>query len=150
MRTDPAPATRYMVDAESRPNGGARIATRTSVIAFDSTAATGEVLPGPADLLAAALAACILKNVERFSHMLPFRYQHARVRVTVERQEPPPRIVRVRYKLRITTDEPVARLNLLHRNIIHFGTITNTLAAVCDLTGTIHAEPPPAAGEDTP
>ena len=103
-------AASYIADGENVPGGAATIASRASTIAFDGSAGTGELLPGPADLLAAALAACILKNVERFSGLLPFRYQHARVHVEIERQEPPPRIVRARYTLRIITDEPEHRL----------------------------------------
>jgi uncharacterized OsmC-like protein len=87
-------AARYSVEAENLPGGAATVAARASTIPFDGSAATGELLPGPADLLAAALAACILKNVERFSQLLPFSYQRASVQVAVERQEPPPRIVR--------------------------------------------------------
>ena len=110
--------------------------------AFDGTAGRLDDLPGPADVLCAALCACILKNVERFSDMLPFRYESAEVVVTAEREDPPPRIVRMRYRLRIVTDEPAERLALLHKNIRRFGTITNTLAAACDLTGEIESVPP--------
>ena len=140
-------ATHYTVEAESVHGGAATIAARATTIAFDGSASTGELLPGPADLLAAALAACILKNVERFSTILPFRYQRARVHVEMEREEPPPRIARASYALRIVTDEPDHRVELLHRNILRFGTITNTLAAACELDGTIHAEPPAPAKE---
>jgi hypothetical protein len=56
--------------------GPATISARESTITFDGSAGTGELYPGPADLLAAALAACILKNVERFSRLPPFRYEH--------------------------------------------------------------------------
>jgi uncharacterized OsmC-like protein len=142
-------ATRYEVRGENGPGGAGRIISRTSVVSFDGGAETETLLPGPADLLAAALAACILKNVERFSKMLPFRYRRATIDVTVEREEPPPRIVRARYTLRIETDEPHHRVDLLHRNIQMFGTITNTLAAACDVRGEITAVPPrgdPAAG----
>ena len=132
----------YAVDAENGPGGPATISARDSTITFDGSAGTGELYPGPADLLAAALAACILKNVERFSGLLQFRYEHAHVRVEIERQEPPPRIARARYTLRIATSEPQHRLELLHRNIQRFGTITNTLAAACELDGTIAAEAP--------
>ena len=121
-------AASYTADGENVPGGAATIASRASTIAFDGSAGTGELLPGPADLLAAALAACILKNVERFSGLLPFTYQHARVHVELERQEPPPRIVRARYTLRINTNEPDHRVQLLHRNILRFGIITNTAA----------------------
>ena len=141
-------AASYTADGENVPGGAATIASRASTIAFDGSAGTGELLPGPADLLAAALAACILKNVERFSGLLPFTYQHARVHVELERQEPPPRIVRARYTLRINTNEPDHRVQLLHRNILRFGTITNTLAAACELEGTILAEPPAAAEQE--
>ncbi|HUP31858.1 MAG TPA: OsmC family protein [Gaiellaceae bacterium] len=137
-----AQSTRYAGDAENRPGGAATISSRTSTLTFDGSAATGELLPGPADLLAAALAACILKNVERFSGLLPFRYDRADVHVEVEREEPPPRIVRARYTLRIVTDETEQRVELLHRNIVRFGTVTNTLAAACDVSGTILAERP--------
>lgn len=144
----PTSSTRYSVEGENRPGGAGAITAHTSTIAFDGSADTGELLPGPADLLAAALAACILKNVERFAGMLPFRYQRARVLVEVEREEPPPRIVRARYTLRIETDEPAHRLELPNHNILHFSTITNTLAAACELSGTVHAEPPTAGAEE--
>ena len=62
--------------------------------------------------------------------------------VVVEREEPPPRIVRARYALRVETDEPERRVELLHRNIRRFGTTTNTLAAACDLQREIVAIPP--------
>ncbi|MGC8634237.1 MAG: OsmC family protein [Candidatus Limnocylindrales bacterium] len=132
-------ATRYEVRGETAPGGDGRLMVRASTIAFDGSAQTGDVLPGPADLLAAALAACILKNVERFSQILPFRYHRASVDVAVQREEPPPRIVRARYTLRIETDEPDRRAELLHRNIRTFGTITNTLARSGDLQGEIVA-----------
>jgi uncharacterized OsmC-like protein len=79
----------------------------------------------------------MLKNVERFSKMLPFRYESASIEVMAEREEPPPRIVRIHYRLRVVTDEPAHRVDLLHKNVRKFGTITNTLAAACELTGTV-------------
>jgi len=148
MPTEADAVTRYVVEGENRPGGAGTIASRTSTITFDGSAETGELLPGPADLLAAALAACMLKNVERFSGILPFRYRRARIRVEVEREEPPPRIVRARYELRIETDEPQQRVDLLQRNILRFGTITNTLAAACELSGSIVAESPAEAGKE--
>jgi arsenate reductase len=96
----------YTVSASTRAGGAASIHARTSDIAFDGSAQSGDALPGPADLLCAALSACVLKNVERFSHMLPFRYESASIEVTAEREEPPPRIVRLHYRLRVVTDEP--------------------------------------------
>jgi hypothetical protein len=53
--------------------------------------------------------------------------------------EPPPHIARMRYELEIVTEEPEARVELLHRNIQKFGTITNTLSKACEVSGTIRA-----------
>ena len=145
-----AASASYRVDGENRPGGAGRIASRSTTIDFDGSPVTGDSLPGPADLLAAALAACVLKNVERFAGLLPFRYRRARVEVEIEREEPPPRIVRAHYRLRIETDEPEQRVQLLHRNIRRFGTITNTLAAACELTGVIETEPPTEASPGPP
>lgn len=137
--TERAKTTEYAVTAEVRSGGEAHVRSRTSTIAFDGTAQTGDELPGPADLLCAALSACLLKNVERFSHMLPFAYESATVKVVAEREEPPPHIVRMRYELEIVTEEPEKRIELLHRNLQRFGTITNTLAKACEVTGTLRA-----------
>jgi uncharacterized OsmC-like protein len=124
------------------PAGDAELTIGTNRIEFDGAAVPGSDLPGPADLLAAALTACILKNVERFSGMLPFDYTGADVSVELTREEPPARITRARYVLTVETDEPPHRVDLLHRNILQYGTITNTLAASCDLSGEIRASSP--------
>jgi uncharacterized OsmC-like protein len=138
--TTPTSTMTYAVSASTCAGGTASVHVRTSDIAFDGSAQSGDALPGPADLLCAALSACILKNFERFSHMLPFRYESASIEVTADREEPPPRIIRMHYRLRsVTDDEPAARIELLHKNIRKFGTITNTLAAACELTGEIEA-----------
>jgi uncharacterized OsmC-like protein len=140
---------RYQAHGSVRSGGAGRLQAHGLDAPFDGTAGRLDELPGPADVLSAALCACILKNVERFSHILPFRYESASVEVTAEREEPPPRIVRVTYKLQIVTDEPPAHVDLLHRNILKFGTISNTLAAACDLSGTIEAVAPGQAPQGT-
>lgn len=86
--------TRYEVEGENLPGGHARIAVQGGDIRFDGSAVTDEDLPGPADLLAAALATCTLENAERFSPILRFRYRRATVHVAVEREDAPPRTVR--------------------------------------------------------
>jgi hypothetical protein len=57
--------------------------------------------------------------------------------VHAERQESPPRVIRVQYLLTIDTDEPLHRVELLHQNIVKHGTIFNTLASACPVEGTV-------------
>lgn len=98
--------------------------------------------PGPAELLAGAFAACLLKNVARSGAMLPFAYESVRVEVTMHRQDAPPRFTAIEYALHLVTPEPAHRVELLHRNLQKFGTVYTTLAAVCEVSGTVTASPP--------
>lgn len=120
----------------------AEIGGKTARIRFDSSAGQSEALPGPADLLVTAFAACVLKNVERMSRLQPFRYEGAEIEVIAAREERPPRIARIHYRLTVVSDEPQRRVELLHRNIAHQGTIYNTLASTCEVTGEIVAVSP--------
>jgi len=63
--------------------------------------------------------------------------------VEAERRATPPQMTRMRYRIEIITDEAQARVDLLHRNIRKYGTITNTLAAAVDLTGEVTVRPHP-------
>ncbi len=132
----------YVVEARLAGDVVAEVACKESLIAFDSSPAPGPQLPGPAELLGAAFAACLLKNVERFSEILPFRQSGASVRVELQRQDSPPRFTRIRYELRVATDEDERRVALLHRNLQKHGTVFNTLAAGCEIEGELVAERP--------
>jgi len=79
---------RHEVEAETLAEGHADIAAHGGDIRFDGSAVTDENLPGPADLLAAALAACIVKNIERFAKTPRFEYRQATVDDAVEREGP--------------------------------------------------------------
>ena len=100
----------YRAKGFNAPGTDARIETLQATIAFDGTQGMGDAVPGPAHLLASSLAACLLKNVERFHHMLPFEYSAGSVEVELERRDAPPAIVRARYLLEVHSDEP-ARAN---------------------------------------
>jgi uncharacterized OsmC-like protein len=129
----------YELEARIVREGISEIQAKQERISFDSSPQMGEELPGPTELLCSAFAACVLKNVERFSEMLPFAQQGASVRVTAERQQSPPRFTAIRYELRVATDEPPHRVELLQRNLEKFGTVYNTLAQVCDISCTVLA-----------
>jgi uncharacterized OsmC-like protein len=138
--TKPSPSAVYRVHGVSRPGGHGRVQCASTSVKADTGSFSDGIRPGPAELLCAALAACLLKNIERFSEMLPFKYEVARVEIEAERQDSPPQMVRMRYHIEVVTDEPDTRVDLLHHNIRKFGTITNTLAAACELSGDLVAE----------
>lgn len=134
--------TGYKVTAHVGATGDPAVAdTGTTNLDIDTTWGGKPGLPGPAELLATAFAACLLKNLARTQDLIAFDYQDADVEVIARRQDSPPKFVALSYTLRITTDEPQRRVDLVHRNLRQYGTIYNTLAAVCDVHGELVAVP---------
>ncbi len=131
----------YEVDARTIDESVSVVTCKATTISFDSSSGVSTELPGPAELLAAAFAACVLKNVARYTEILRFSQQGASIHVTAERQQSPPKITRITYLLRIKTNEAPHRVDLLHTNIAKFGTIYNTLAETCEVSGRIEIDP---------
>ena len=102
---------------------------------FDVSPDQSDDLLNPAELLLSSLAACMLKNVERLSPILRFSYTRVALDIEGEREDRPPRMASITYTLHLWTDEPPARVDLLHRNLQRQGTIYNTLAATVSLQG---------------
>lgn len=91
----------------------------------------------PAELLLAALAACMIKGIERIAPMNHFKYRGVEVRLRGIRQDSPPFISSISYELIIDTDEDDRRLDLMHQNVRKYGTVSNTIAAATKLEGKI-------------
>jgi uncharacterized OsmC-like protein len=91
----------------------------------------------PAELLLAAIAACMIKGIERIAPMNKFKYRSVEVRLHGVRQDSPPFMSSISYELIIDTDEDDRRLDLMHYNVRKFGTVSNTVAAATKLEGKI-------------
>ena len=89
----------------------------------------------PAELLLAALAACMIKGIERAAPMLKFDFRGVEVRLHGVREDAPPRMSAIDYEIVIDTDEDDRRIALLHTNVRKYGTIFNTVAAAAALSG---------------
>lgn len=127
----------YEINARSEVRGEAVVTANNGLIYFDTSPDRKENLPNPAELLLASLAACILKNVEHFSSILKYDYTQAQITIKGIRNDTPPFMSVINYTLQIESDMTEGKLQLLHKNILRFGTITNTLAKATELNGTI-------------
>lgn len=130
----------YRIEASSIANQDAKINVKKSHVEFGTTTATSDILPNPAELLLGAFAACVLKNVERFSSMMKFTYTKAEIRVNATRLENPARMDNINYDLTLYTEDKKINIELLQKNIKKYGTIYNTLALSCSISGTIVKE----------
>lgn len=91
----------------------------------------------PAELLMAAISACMLKGIERVAPMLKFSFRGVEVRLHGVRQDVPPKMESISYEIIVDTDEDNHRLELLHKNVKQYGTVFNSVASGTGLTGTI-------------
>ncbi|WP_134492815.1 OsmC family protein [Methylocella tundrae] len=91
----------------------------------------------PAELFLAALAACMIKGIERAMPMLKFDLRGVEVKLHGVRQDSPPKMNSIDYELIVDTDETDHRLELLHGNVRKYGTISNTIAEAVRLEGVI-------------
>jgi uncharacterized OsmC-like protein len=91
----------------------------------------------PAELLLAAVSACMIKGIERVAPMLDFAFEGVEISLHAVRQDAPPKLSRIDYEIRVRTDEPDRRLDLLHENVRKYGTVFNTVAPGTELSGTL-------------
>ena len=91
----------------------------------------------PAELLLAALSACMIKGIERVIPILKFELRGVEVVVDVVRKDVPPRMESIRYCIVVNTDESDQRLHLLHENVKKYCTVFNTVSPGTDLQGVL-------------
>lgn len=127
----------YRVAARRIDSDGSVAMAKQARVVLDTGLAGRDDAMNPVELLLAALSACIIKGIERVAPMIHFGFDGVELELEAERQDTPPRLVHIRYRLLVGTTESDQRLELLHANVRKYGTIFNTLAAGTDLAGSI-------------
>ncbi len=127
----------YDVTAKRMDTHGSVARCKDANIVLDTDVSGRPDAFNPAELLLAAVAACMIKGIERVTPMLKFNLRGVEVKLHGVRQDSPPMMVSIDYQLIVDTDEDDRRLELLHTNVRKFGTISNTVALATKLNGRI-------------
>jgi uncharacterized OsmC-like protein len=127
----------YTVTAQRIDSHGSEARTKDAVLTLDTDVNGRPDAFNPAELFLAAVAACMIKGIERMIPLLKFQLRGVEVKLHGVRQDSPPKMVSINYEVIVDTEEDDRRLELLHYNIRKFGTISNTVAAAAKLEGTI-------------
>jgi uncharacterized OsmC-like protein len=104
----------YQVTARRIDAHGSRARCKDAEVVLDTDVSGRTDAFNPAELLLAALAACMIKGIERVTPMLKFELRGVEVRLRGKRQDSPPRMHSIDYELIVDTDEEDRRLELLH------------------------------------
>ena len=125
----------YHVSARRIDAHGSLARAKEAEVVLDTDLAGRRDAMNPVELLLSALAACMQKGVERVTPLLQFQIDGVEIALEGVRQDAPPRLVAIRYEIVVDSPESDQRLDLLHRNILKYGTISNTLSAALPLEG---------------
>lgn len=137
LRPEMGPMLEYRVSAKRIDSHGSVASTKDAEIILDTDISGRPDAFNPAELFLAAIAACMIKGIERVTPMLKFDLRGVEVRLQGIRQDSPPKMVSVDYELIVDTKEADQRLELLHTNVRKYGTISNTVAVATKLEGVI-------------
>jgi uncharacterized OsmC-like protein len=110
---------------------------KQATLTLDTDLAGNPQAFNPAELLLAALSACMIKGIERVTPILKFELRGVEVRVHGVRQDVPPRMESITYEIIVDTGESDRRLELLHENVRRYGTVFNTVAPGTELSGVL-------------
>lgn len=127
----------YRIEAQRIDASGSLARIRQAQVQLDTSLAGREDAFNPAELFLAAIAACMIKGIERVTPLLGFQLRGVEISLHAVRQDAPPKIISVDYEILVDTDEDDRRLELLHTNVRKFGTISNTVASATKLEGQI-------------
>ena len=127
----------YEIEARRADPSGSKATAKDAELVLDTSLAGRRDAFNPAELLLAAVAACMIKSVERAAPMLKFDLRGVEINLHATRQDSPPKIIEIDYVLTVDTDESDQRLDLLHRNVRKYGTISNTVASATRLDGSV-------------
>ncbi len=127
----------YDIVAKRVDSHGSEARCKEASIALDTDMNGRPDAFNPAELFLAAVAACMIKGIERVAPVIHFQFRGIEVRIHGVRQDSPLFMSKITYDLVVDTDEEDRRLDLLHQNVRKYGTISNTVAVATKLEGKI-------------
>ena len=125
----------FDVNARRIDDHGSEAICKSATITLDTDLAGRTDAFNPAELLMAALAACMIKGIERVTPILKYKLRDVNVQMHGIRQDVPPCMESIDYVILVDTDETDHRLELLHDNVKKYGTVFNTVAPGTRLRG---------------
>ncbi len=129
----------FEVTANRVDAAGSVVRAKQTELVIDTGMAGRPDALNPVELLLAALSACIIKGIERVAGTLGIEYDSVHVALTAHRPDDEARIDDITYVITVGTSADQGKLELLHKNLMKFGTIYNTVKAGTRLSGEIRA-----------
>lgn len=129
----------FSLSAKRNNPDGSTASAKSTTLVIDTSASGRPDALNPVELLLAALSACFIKGVERVAPTLGISYDSVDVELTAHRPVDEARIKDINYVVTVGTDADATKIELLHKNLLKFGTIFNTVKLGTKLSGSVVA-----------
>lgn len=129
----------YQLDVERVDAHGSLARAKQAEVALDTDMDGRDDALSPPELLLASLGACMVRGIQRALPMLRIEVDSIGIQLRGWRQDDPPAMAKIEYRVEVDTDADEEMLEILHRNV-QKGTIYSTLAAGTELIGTVVAK----------
>lgn len=130
----------FEVHAQRVDDRGSLVSAKQTELTIDTGLAGRLDALNPVELLLAALSACMIKGIERVALTIGVEFSSVNVELTAHRPVDEARITDITYVVSVGTTADQNKLDLLHKNLMKFGTIYNTVASGTTLMGTLVAQ----------
>lgn len=130
----------YQLNVERVDQHGSLAHAKQAEVTLDTDMDGRDDALSPPELLLASLGACMVRGIQRALPMLRMEVDSISIQLRGWRQDAPPAIAKIEYRVEVGTDADEEMIELLHRNV-QKGTIYSTLAAGTQLTGEVVAKP---------
>ncbi len=121
------PELTYHVAVTRQDDSHALAETRGHALHLNVKRGAGEAGFNAAETLLASLGTCLLTNVNAIGAKMRLDIRSARIEVDAVRQDEPPALTDIRYRLILESPEPREKLTELQDLCVKWGTVTNTL-----------------------
>ncbi|WP_018938801.1 MULTISPECIES: OsmC family protein [unclassified Thioalkalivibrio] len=128
----------YQLNVERVDAHGSLAHAKQAEVTLDTDMDGRDDALSPPELLLASLGACMVRGIQRALPMLHMEVDSISIQLRGWRQDDPPAIAKIEYRVEVGTDADEEMVELLHRNV-QKGTIYSTLAAGTQLTGEVVA-----------
>ena len=122
-----SPQTTYHVAVTRQDDSHALAETREHAITLNVKRGAGEAGFNAAETLLAALGTCLMTNVNAIGAKMRLDIRSARIEIDAVRQDEPPKLTDISYRLILDSSEPLDQLRELQEMCMKWGTVTNTL-----------------------
>ena len=130
----------FRVSAHRTDASSSKVRSKQAEITIDTSMAGRLDALNPVELLLGSLSACLIKGIERVAGTIGIEYESVDVSLTAHRPFDEARIDDITYLVTIETNADQNKLDLLHKNLMKFGTIYNTIKIGTNLSGSIVAK----------